>query len=71
MILTLALLLLFFGSTMVQSNIPGSPDLKTLAPAGVNPALELAVKSALKKIYNPNPDRFMNSNVFPINFANF
>jgi hypothetical protein len=56
---------------MAQSNIQGSPDLKTLAPAGVNPALELAVKSALKKIYNPNPGPFKNSYVFPINFANF
>jgi hypothetical protein len=61
--LTLALLSLLVGSSMTQFSIQGSPDLKTLRVAGVNPALSLAVQSALKNTYKPNPHPFMSSYV--------
>jgi hypothetical protein len=68
--LTLTLLSLLLGSTMAQFNIQGSPDLKTLRVAGVNPALAQAVQSALKTTYKPNPHPFMNSYVIVMNFVN-
>jgi uncharacterized membrane protein len=54
---------------MAQFNIQGSP--KTLQVNSVNPALALAVKSALKTKYKSNPHPFMSSYVFLTGFANW
>ena len=57
------LLILLFCSSFIKTTftISGSPSMKTLRVAGVNPALAVAVQDALKKTYRPNPNPLMNS----------
>jgi hypothetical protein len=66
-----ALSVLLIASVNSSFLIQGSPDLKTLKVAGVNPALAVAVQDALKKTYKPNPNPLMKSYVRFLDFMNF
>jgi hypothetical protein len=55
--------ILLFSMSLKALQISGSPDLKTLQFAGLDPSLAIAVKSALTKKYQPrsNSSGFTNS----------